>query len=423
MQAVSSFWRPAMEADTLTIVAFGEIYAPLGSGTGLPVATFPVTGGQATIDATNAVRRSLSSVLLVPAPFDRYSLPVPVSGIDALFPDGAELALYKGCLYPSSPAYSGAPMLTLPWLNGGVPTAGEVVSLGRFLMEDVEIYNAPTSGAVTVQLNGSDRAATVTRAQFQAPYSTDGVSTLDVQIRALLSGQVAGLSYNFSPGGGTFPVPAMQTFQVGGDPWAAACQIAASVGYELFFDAFGVCVMRPLIDPTSTAPSMAYEDGASNIVTDVQRSLVNTGVPNLVIVISQGSNVGAPIQSVWWDSNPSSPTFYNSTAPTIGTSSTVPPKMGTYPTTQITDTGSTATTQADNDAAARALFLASHGRFETLDLKIRDNPAQDVEDVISVASADAGIAAGSNYVLDTITIGLDYSTEEELKGRLVVAAS
>ena len=87
-----------------------------------------------------------------------------------------------------------------------------------------------------------------------------------------------------------------------------------------------------------------------------------------------------------------------------------------------TSTSSTATTQTDNDRAAAAIFLAQYGSFETVDLKIRDNPAHDVEDVVFVVSEDAGIT-GSTYVLDTITVQLDYSSELEMKGRVVVAGT
>ena len=215
-------------------------------------------------------------------------------------------------------------------------------------------------------------------------------------------------------------MPASVSFTIGADPWAAAMQIAAQAGFELFFDAAGVCTMRPVIDPATTAPVASYtDDEDSAIVTSVQRSLVNTGVPNLIILISQGSNVTTPIQSVWWDSNPDSPTFYNSTVPAIGSSHTVPTPQGTYPTTTVTSTSGTATSQATNDAAARAIFLGAYGAFETLDLKLRDNPAHDAEDVVTVTSEEAGID-GSSYVFDTITVQCDYSTELEAKGRIVV---
>lgn len=423
MQTMSPFWLPAMQADTLNIVAYAEIWTPpsVGNPNGVFLDRLVVTDGGVTIDATNAIRRTAQQVTLVPSPVDvseGYPIGVPVPSVnsDLLFPIGNEMILYKGYWRPDNPR--GYPQLTLPWLNGGQPVAGEVATLGRFLMEDVEIYNTPGSGNVYIELNGRDRGGTVDRDKFATPYATDGTSILATQLQALINGQVPNLTYNITP---TTIVPAQMTFNIGDSPWSSALALAASAGYELYPDPQGIIVARPVLNPAQLPTTVTYQTGLPNsIVTSIQRSLISSSVPNVIIVVSQGSNVGTPLISYWWDSNQNSPTFYNTTVPVPGSNmSTLPGAQGTYPTTIAEQTGAAATTQIANDAIAQSMGFASKGSIETVDIKIRDNPAQDADDVVAVLDAATTIVTKA-YVLDTLTMQLAGRSEMEAKGRLVV---
>jgi hypothetical protein len=359
---------------------------------------FRIVNGQLTVTAANAVRRSASSIVAIPYPEDASGLPVPVTRNDLLFPDGSEMGIFGGCVYDDGTT--------------------EVVPMGRFLMEDVEVYNTSSSGGLYLQLNGSDRGATIARSLFRQPYSTDGVSPLPSQVQAMLNAQVSNLEWNLSVPSAGWPVPAQANFAIGDDPWAGALTVCADAGFELFPDATGVLQLRPVVDPSNLTPVATYVDDDTSIMTSVQRSLVNTGVPNLIIMVSQGSNIDVPLQSVYWDSDPNSPTFYNATTPPLFPGSPIPENQGTYPATIMSSTSSTATTQADNDAAAKSAFLAAVGSFNGLDWKIRWNPAHDVEDVCTITSQLDGIIQ-QNYVVDTITFQLSGQSETELKGRLV----
>lgn len=389
-----------MQADVLQVVSYCEIYYPLNTpNANNPAAQFLLTAGSVNIDATAAVRSTLSGVTLAPFPVDPLGEPIPQVPTDLLFPDGNEIVVYKGCQYSDG--------------------TQEVVPLGRFLMEDVEIYDDGSgSGGIYVTLNGSDRSQTISRAKFTQPYTTDGISTLDIQIQAMISSQVAGLTFNFTTGGGPFPTPAPVSFNADSDPWASALQIAADSGYEMFFDELGVCVMQPPRNPLYGSIAAVYAPGPSNIVTTIDRSENNQGVPNLVIVTSQGSNVPTPLRSVWWDDNPNSPTFYNLLAPPLLAGAPIPAPAGLYPTTTASNTGSTATTQTANDQAAQALFLGTAGAFETITFKIRDNPAHEVGDVVSILDSSIGPTANS-YLIDSMVIQCTSTPEMELKGRLV----
>lgn len=404
MQSMSTRWLPAMQADELTIVSYGEVWSPPAGGNpaGSFLGRFQVTTGSLTIDATNAIRRTAQNVTLVPYPTDSLEgyppgLTVPNVNTDLLFPRGNEMILYKGCRYSDG--------------------TSEVATLGRLLMEDVEIYRSGSTG-LYITLNGRDRGGTIGRAKFTVPYATDGVSTLDVQLRTLINAVVPNLTYAITP---SAFVPAAMNFNIGDDPWTSALTLAASGGYELFPDPQGIITARPVLDPRTLPIVAIYDttDTTHSIVTSIQRSLVTTAVPNVIIATSQGSGVATPLISYWWDSDSASPSFYNSTVPVPGSNMTsLPSNQGTYPTTVATITGAAATTQLQNDTIAAAAGLSTKGTFETIDLKIRDNPAHDVEDVIT-ANDPAALITPKNYCLDTVTIPLDFAAELEMKGRLV----
>ncbi len=423
MQPTSEYWLPAMLTDTLNIVSYAEVWTPPSSTdpNGVFVANFQVVDGNVTVDATNAIRRQAQQITMVPAPEDPeegwpFPVTVPNTSVDALYPEGNEMILYKGYWKPGLSPDTSQPQLNLPWLNGGSTVFGEVVPLGRFLIEDVEIYNAPGSGNVYIEVNGRDRGGRIDRAKFTVPYATDGVSTLDVQLAALLNFAAPNLTLNIEP---STVVPPQMTFNIGDSPWTSALALAAAGGYEVFADVHGTIVARPALNPDTTAPSISYETGAESIVTSIQRSIATTAVPNVIEVISQGSNIAAPIASYWWDSDQNSPTFYNDTVPVPGVNmSTLPTREGTYPTTAFSVTGAAATTQGQNDLIALAQGYGAKGSLETIDVKIRDNPAHDVEDVIGLYDPATTLTA-KLYVLDTLTVQMTGAQEMELKGRLV----
>jgi hypothetical protein len=406
MQTMSSAWMPAMLATTLEVYTYGEIWTPPSSGApnGQLVGAMQVTTGNVVIDATNAIRRTCAQVTLIPYGIDPgqgSSMTVPEVDTDALFPDGNELILYKGVRYT----------------NGST----EVATLGRFLMEDVEVYKTSSTG-VYIELNGRDRGGTISRDKFTSPYATDGVSTLPVQLQTLINSQVPFLTYNITP---TTFVPAAMNWNINDDPWSAALAVAAAGGYELFPDPSGIIVARPTLNTLTTSPSASYAGagigGADSILTSVQRSLVTSTVPNIIVVQSQGSGVTTPLTSYWWDSNPDSPTFYSATVPVPGSNMTALPSKdpgSTYPTTSNTITTQAATTQLQSDSIAQSAGYGVLGTIESIDFKIRDNPAHDVDDVVQLQDDDV-IISPTLYCLDTITIQLDASQELEAKGRLV----
>src|ERR1039458_2793697 len=185
---MSSRWMPAMLAPVLHIATYADIYNEIG-GT-LLAGKVKVTGGSVQVDRTNAIRRTASGVTILP---DSAGTLLPtVGGSGILYPKGAEIQLFKGCIY-----------------NDGTT---EYASLGRFLLEQ-PVVKHDTSG-VTIQSTLKDRAQTVSRAPMATPYSTSGTDTADIEIYNLIYAfaPLAVVLYAFTL---TAFVPAVQTFLVG----------------------------------------------------------------------------------------------------------------------------------------------------------------------------------------------------------------
>jgi hypothetical protein len=316
-----------------------------------------------------------------------------VNGAGALYPLGYEIQLYKGIVY--------------------VDGSTEYVSLGRFFLEKTVVKD--DANGITLVSTLNDRAETISRAEFSTAYQTDGVSTADVAMKNLISSQVSGLTFSLAPS--TY-VPPVQVWTVGDDPFAAALSIALAAGQELYPDAQGVITSNNVLDPTTLTSVATYIEGTAAAPVGFARTLDNSNVPNIVCVVSSGSGVSVPIQTFWWDNNPASKTFYASGTPGV----TLPARdvTSTYPTTQKKITTSQATTLAQAQAIANAAGLNFIGSFESALVTLRDNPAHDVNDVITLQRASAGVPSPTKYIIDQVVIDVGAQTPLQITARLVV---
>lgn len=385
---MSSSWLPAYGSPILRTTGYAEIWSGLGGKKLL--GPIQLVAGTVTISRASAVRRTVSNLTFLP---DRGGLLLPSTGGQGLlFPLGYEIALYKGCIYQ----------------NGTT----EYAKLGRFLLGGSEVDDDGNGVKIVTTLG--DRGATISRAKFTQPYATDGTSTLDVAIKTMLATQVPGLVFNFAP---STVVPPVSTFSTGADPWASAITLATGGGMELYADWNGTIVLQPTPDPGSIQPCTTYTEGTAAMATAIKRTLSNANVPNVIVATAQGSGVAPPLQTFWWDNDPSSKTFYafGDPGPTLP-----PPDAGsTYPMLVASITSSIATDITSLQAVANQQGVLLKGKFETAVFTLRDQPAHDVDDVIGMQRTAAGIPLGTNYVLDQISIDLTAVGTTSIAGRLV----
>jgi hypothetical protein len=450
---VSDKWGPALTADIFTPYSYVDVFENYKSSAPLNTTPMLVISGTVNFDSTASVRRTASQVTFVPTP-ELLDI-VPNTGTDLLFPDGAEIEVHKGFVYP----------------DGTTETAPQ----GRFLIENAVTLDSNSGGTynLTVAVDGSDRMATIARNEWTDGYSTvpimqnstsvpssgavnltpyfpitgvapfvvyidleqmlvtfvdpstgilyvsaadrgyNGttqaahsigayiVTTADVTIAGIVQNRLPGVPMSITP---SSYLLAPAAFNMGDDPTALIASSALAASYECFFDQAGVFIAEPIADPASIAPTASYSEGPSCTFTELQRTLSNKGVPNHIIVISQGSNIPTPLRGDWYDVNPASPSYI----------------FGPYPTTVVVVQTSLATTQPQVDAMAQALGTAALGTFDGMQITYLGDPAMDAGCVVTVTRGPSKVAAAP-YIIQKGTLDLGVSTLSTLEAFRVVS--
>ena len=462
---VSSQWATALAAKPFTPYQYVDIYENIGSSTPVNTAPLLATSGTVSWDTAASVRRTMSAVQFAVDAKAASGLPlVPNSAGDLLFPDGTEAVVYKGFRYADG--------------------STEVVPQGRFLIESTKTVDGGAGGQydLYVQIDGSDRMASLARNEFSQAYTTVPSSTstttlaasgaitvtpatpmtlaapcivtvdaesmsvsyvdpangaltvtaggrgangttaashavgapitttADVTLATLIQSRLPGVPMNITPSTYTL-TPA--SYSIGDDPSTfigtqalSAGAPGSSLGMEVYFDRTGTIVLVPIVDPTTLAPVVSYVEGPGTIMLELQRTLGNKGIPNWIIVVSQGSNVATPLRADWQDLNPASPTYL----------------YGSYPTTVQTYTTSLATTQQQVQGMANALGQAALGKFDGLIVSTLGDPAFGDGDVALVTRSASRLSAAP-YVFQQGTLSLSPLTASTLTGFRALSAS
>ena len=387
----------------IEIGAYAEIWSSLNGGASSLIAgNLPVVGGTVTIDRSNAFRRSASNVTLLDP---TGSLVPTVGGGGAFKPFGYEMRLYKGIKVGGAWSYA---------------------QLGVFLIGEVDVKN-DSSG---LQLIGTlrDRGEWISRMSFAAPWFIDQISHAPISADAAILSYLQGALYGvFGSVSVPFPYsfltstynPASIYAKTGDDPWRIMSDIAVAAGLQLFFDYQGELHLSAI--PTPGGASLSFLEGTPSAPHQISRVVTNQNVPNVVCVEVNGSKTNPPLKVWWWDSVGGSPSFY-AASPAGGFSpltpqTTLPPTSGQYPPTiqkyQSTIPGDAAQAQA----TANALGQVAAGASEKATFAVRDYPGLDVDDVVDVSRAVAGVSGATPYVIDAVQIGLDVQSGTQFTGR------
>jgi hypothetical protein len=344
------------------IATAGEVWA----GTAL-LATLQIEAATSvTMDRNSIVRRTCSAVMTDPYAGTPQAI-IPTTAASLLTPYGNELVLYRGITYPSG--------------------AQELIQLGVFGIDDVDIDDQANDLVITI--TGGDRGVACQHAGFKDIYTIAPGTNVATAIQALISSLTTGLTINYAFAPTTAVTPTTPiVYQPGDDPWSMACQLAASVGYELFFDPTGVCTFLPVPNPLAQAISWSFDEGVGNIAVHLKRTVSRTNAPNYIIRDGSGSGITVPVRGIAFDANPQSPTY-------IG---------GSYG-EQINYASSTLyADQPTAQAAANSDLLLALGSIEAIEVECVPKPDMDVDDVIEVTRARSGLAS-ELYVVDSYTLG------------------
>jgi hypothetical protein len=286
----------------------------------------------------------------------------------------------------------------------------ELVSLGVFLIDEVDITvtggttggsggssgggdgvtgtgGGNTGGGLSISITGTDLSLGVARNAwndvFFIPYNTNRADA----IREIIDNRFPGLTYNFASTVETTTQLVFGTAQ-GNDPWQDAMDLAAAIGYEVFFDANGVVTFRPAPDPSKGTPVWEFNDGMKPTVVSVQRTLNDQTTYNYVVVTGVSTSNSVPVSAVAYDDDPNSPTYIH----------------GSYGVKSYYFQSAAITTTTQAQAAADALLRQVLGACDTTVLTNVPMAALEPGDIVSVNITEA--KASGNYLLNAITTPL-----------------
>lgn len=266
----------------------------------------------------------------------------------------------------------------------------ELVPLGVFVL-DADLEEA-ADGTITV--SAADRSRRISRARWTDPYTVPAGSNVGEAIAALLQDR-----WPDCPLGATIAAVdkitgARITYLDGSDesadsdPWKDARALAASGGYDLYFDGDGLAQVRDTPDPESDPVCWTYFDGDAGVILERTRTAMLTRLYNGVVVTAEGSDVAVPVRGEAWDEDPNSPTYVHG-------------PMGRVP---MFYSSPLLTTQAEVDSAAETMLARVKRPVEQASFTLLPNPAHEAFDVVEFVSVDG---VSRRYMLDVVGIPLD----------------
>ena len=347
------------------------------------IATPNPIGGSVVIDNRRQVRRTFSLDLV---DVDGTLIPTdPKSDILGLF--NREIRIYRGVTYA----------------NG----TQELVPLGVFSIDEVSISDA--ADGVKISIAGNDRSLRVSNAKFtdHSFYIASGTAK-ETAIKNILLSRYPKVITQF-PATGQVTADIYPSVDQSSDPWKEATNIASSAGMDLFFDATGICRLKPIVGGSMQngiwIPSIniglsvaTYTDGSDSVLTQLSRKLSSQDSFNGVIYTGEGTNLTIGVIGTAWDDNPSSPTYRQ----TYGEK----PKYMSSPTILTTN---------EATFAAQAELLKVIGATEELSWNQIVNPAHDVYDIVTITRPASGVK--NAFIIDALTIPLDPSSTMSAVGR------
>ena len=299
------------------------------------------------------------------------------------------------------------------------------VPVGIFEIASSVVTDSTTD--VTVTLEVYDRSWVVGQRKFLDPYNVPAAGgNFDDEIVHLLNqvwGSSPPLQFNITPTTATVPTA---SYNQGADPWQAVQDMAAAVGYEVFFDPNGVVVARPIPDPTTQPVSWVFGPNTvsaqgllapspiGNTPYTTPAGVVSTMTRdrmfNHVIVTGTGtqnatgsaSGSTAPVTGEAKDTNPNSSTYVNG-------------PMGDIPRfvqTPLATTTAVAQAMAANDLAAML------SEAWTIQVSAPLHPLFEVDDVVAIHNPRVGLN-GTRIVVDSVQYGVRYDALTVLTGRVI----
>lgn len=341
--------------------------------------TFEVVSGIIEVDRSASFRRRLSRLVLLD--LDGTITPDQASDLFSVT-SGNEIRIYAG------------------YRVDGVDA---LYSQGIFGLEGAEVED--TLDGVTVTLSAFDRSRKVSRNKSYRPFIITQAENTIAAARRFLEDRMPGVVISAPTTTFTTPYTVIDAER---DPWEVLQDLMRSIGFEIFFNTDGVCVMQIEPDPDNVnlAISWTYQEGTTATTLRINRSSSNEDVPNFVIVTGENSYNITPARGLAWDNDQTSSTY-------AGDPTAVPPvPPGSYGLVLESTTDKLVSTQAQANAAAASRLTSVKGATEVVTFSIVPNPAHEEGDLVRVVRSRTNLDA--RLVVERFSIPLQSQGSPEM---------
>jgi hypothetical protein len=331
-------------------------------------------GGDLTIDFNADIRRRCN--LVVPG-LDEW---IPLSGDDPLFPTNRyEIALRAVMSF-----------------RGG-NTAD--VPLGVFRIQKPKV-TITTEGDRAIGFEGYDRGLTVSRHKLEKSVTITSSSSLNDFLNDILGERLpATVDFRFEDIDLELGfVPYTLQWDQGTDVWAESIKLVRELGYDLFMNDYGDCLITQTFSQLQHTPDFTHKSGQSATIREVTRTLDDENTYNWIIVRGENTDGYYEVQGEAFDSDPNSITYIGAqekTSEDFGKGA-FGAKLNVI-TNQVVQTNR----QANNVAVAE--LYRSVGIEETLEVETIWLP-HDVNEKIFFILPELGLA--HTYQLDAVRLTL-----------------
>lgn len=231
-------------------------------------------------------------------------------------------------------------------------------------------------GGPSVRVKCTDSSALIRDAAWEQPYIVPAGTNYGDAIRAMVLDRLPGHD-RFRMVSTSRLVPSLLVFGLdqAGDPWKDIQELAAAIGYEVFFDPNDVLVFQPVADPRTAVPVLEIDQSANPVITDAQSELDLETVVNYVVVRGESTASKNPVVAFAYDNDPQSLTYVGRIGRRV--------KRYTFPLIKTVE---------DAQAAAQAILYNSLGATNTVTLTMMPHSCLEPGDALRVNVPDLRVA-------------------------------
>jgi Putative phage tail protein len=242
-----------------------------------------------------------------------------------------------------------------------------------------------TGGGTSIKIHVNDMSYAIKRNVWQEPFTLPGGMLYSDAIKAMVLNRLPSqTAFNISTTTRICPL-LVYGAQQGGDPWQDIMELAQAIGFEVFFDATGTFVCRPVPDPSLGEPVWQFDEEQIQYVSEVERELSSEQTFNDIVVVGQSTSTANPFSAEAYDDNPSSPTYV----------------LGPYGRVTQRLTFSLITSQDQAQDAANTTLLNSIGGADTVTLTVVPMAALECGDIVKINCSN--VKVNGTYMINSMT--------------------